>query len=252
MVPWPVFIAAGALVGLLVGLFGVGGSSIATPLLALLGVPGLLAIATPLPATIPTAIAAALSYSRNGETRPRAAGWTLLGSAPAAIAGAFLSQTVGGARLLIASGLVLVVIGLRVIRPIAEPLQVSGTVRRRNRLLLVAAAAFVGFFSGLLANGGGFLLVPMYLLAFGLDMRKAAGTSLLVIVVLSVPILAVHAALGHIDWTVAGAFSLGAVPTGFWSARLAQRVAARKLQRTFGWFLVISGLAFVVYRIVAA
>jgi hypothetical protein len=86
MVPWPIFVVAGAVIGLPIGLFGVGGSSIATPLLAVLGLPGLLAVATPLPATIPSALVAAISYSRNGETRPRAAGWTMLGATPAAIA----------------------------------------------------------------------------------------------------------------------------------------------------------------------
>jgi hypothetical protein len=252
MAPWPVFVVAGAVIGLLIGLFGVGGSSIATPLLAVLGLPGLLAVATPLPATIPSALVAAISYLRNGEARPRAAGWTMLGATPAAIAGALLSSMVGGSKLLIASGFVLTIVGVRVLRPIAETLQASGTMRRKNRILLVAASAGVGLFSGLLANGGGFLLVPMYLLLFGLDMRKAAGTSLLVIAVLSIPILAVHAALGHINWTVAGAFSLGAVPTSFLGGRLAQRVSSSGLRKTFGWFLVGSGLAFVLYRVLGA
>jgi len=252
MAPWPVFVAAGAVIGLLVGLFGVGGSSIATPLLAVLGVPGLLAVASPLPATIPAALGAAVPYLRSGEARPRAAGWTLLGSVPAAVAGAFLSQAIGGSALLIASGVVLTIVGIRVLRPIAETLQAAGTIRRRNRLLLVAASAGVGLFSGLLANGGGFLLVPMYLLIFGLDMRQAAGTSLLVISVLTVPILAAHAALGHIDWTVAGAFALGATPTSILSGRLAQRVTSGSLQKAFAWFLIGSGLAFVLYRLLGA
>jgi len=247
--PWPVFVAAGAVIGLLVGLFGVGGSSVATPLLAVLGVPGLLAVASPLPAMIPVALGAAIPYMQNGTARPRAAGWTLLGSVPAAIAGAFLSQVIGGSLLLYASGVVLTIVGIRVLRPIGETLQLAGTIRRKNRLLLVAASAGVGLFSGLLANGGGFLLVPMYLIIFGLDMRQAAGTSLLVISVLTVSILAAHAALGHIDWTVAGAFALGAVPTSVLSGRLAQRVTRGNLQKAFGWFLVASGIAFVLYRI---
>lgn len=81
--------------------------------------------------------------------------------------------------------MVLTIVGLRILRPIAETLQAAGTIRRKNRLILVAASAALGLFSGLLANGGGFLLVPMYLLIFGLDMRQAVGTSLLVIFVLS-------------------------------------------------------------------
>ena len=59
--PWPAFVLAGAVIGTLMGLFGVGGSSIATPLLSLLGVPGLIAIASPLPATVPGAAAGAVA-----------------------------------------------------------------------------------------------------------------------------------------------------------------------------------------------
>jgi uncharacterized membrane protein YfcA len=249
MAPWPIFVVAGAMIGSLVGIFGVGGSSVATPLLAMLGLPGLLAVATPLPATIPTALSAAVSFFRNGEVRPRAAGWSLLGSTPAAVAGAWLSPVVGGSVLLVVSGFVLILVGVRVIRPIADTMQASGAVRRKHRFLLVAVSSGVGLVSGLLANGGGFLLVPMYLLVFGLDMREAAGTSLLVIAVLSVPILIVHASLGHINWPVAGAFSLGAVPASYVSGRLAQRIAVDRLRKVFGWFLVGSGLAFVLYRI---
>src|SRR5664280_3897503 len=168
LAPWPVFVAAGVVIGVAGrALRRVGGSSIATPLLAVLGVPGLLAVASPLPATILAALGAAVPYVRNGTARPRAAGWTLLGRVPAAIAGAFLSQVIGGSVLLYASGIVLTIVGIRVLRPIAESMQSAGTIRRKNRLLLVAVSAGVDLFSGLLANGGGFLLVPMYLLIFG-------------------------------------------------------------------------------------
>ncbi len=248
---WPVFVAAGALVGTLTGFFGVGGSSIATPVLSLLGVPGLLAVASPLPATIPSAIAAAVPYVQARTARRRAAAWSLVGGLPATVAGARLSKVVGGYALLVASGVVLVVIGLRVVRPVREPARQAGAARRRNRPLLVAASAGVGLFTGLLANGGGFLLVPMYLLLFGLTMPEAAGTSLLVISVLTIPTTITHWALGHIDWAVAGAFALGSVPASALSGRLAQRVSGDTVRRAFGWFLVASGLAFAVYRLTA-
>ena len=48
----------GAFVGFLGGLFGKGGSAIATPLLALVGIPPIVALASPLPATIPSTLAA--------------------------------------------------------------------------------------------------------------------------------------------------------------------------------------------------
>ncbi|MDP8931741.1 MAG: TSUP family transporter, partial [Actinomycetota bacterium] len=67
------------MVGLLSGVFGVGGSSVATPLLGLLGVAGVQAVASPLPATIPVAVSAGVAYVRSGEVRWRIAGLSLVG-----------------------------------------------------------------------------------------------------------------------------------------------------------------------------
>lgn len=249
MAPWPVFVLAGIAVGILIGLFGVGGSSVATPLLSLLGVPGLLAVASPLPATIPSAAVAVVPYVRAGEARPRAAAWTLLGAVPATVVGALLAHAVGGPKLLVASGIVLFLVGLRVLPRIDPARRSIGIARRKNRVLLVAAATGVGLFTGLLANGGGFLLVPMYLLVFGLNMRESAGTSLLVVAILAVPTLAAHWALGHVDWSVAGAFALGSVPASAMSGRLAHRLPRYKVRLAFGWFLMASGIAFTAYRL---
>jgi uncharacterized membrane protein YfcA len=249
MAPWPAFVLAGALIGGLTGLFGVGGSSIATPMLALLGVPPILAVASPLPATIPSATAAVMPYVREVEARPRAAAWTVLGGAPAAIAGAYVSKIVGGPTLLILSGVALIAVGARVIQGVDPAMRVRGGERRRHRLVLVAVAAAIGFLTGLLANGGGFLLVPAYMLLFGLRMRQAAGTSLLVVIVLAIPTLVVHWSLGHIDWTVAAAFALGAVPMAFVAGRFAHVVEGPQIRRAFGWFLTISGFGFIVYRL---
>jgi len=118
---------------------------------------------------------------------------------PATILGALLSQLAGGAALLVVSGFVLLIVGQRIIDPISDDSLRAGTACRRNRPLLVTAAAGVGLFTGLLANGGGFLLVPMYLLRFGMEMAEGAGTRLLVIAALSIPTTAAHRALGDVD-----------------------------------------------------
>lgn len=244
--------ASGAAVGALMGLFGVGGSSVATPLLSLAGVPPLIAVASPLPAAIPGAVLAARPYLRSGDARPKAAGWSLLGAIPATVAGALLSRVVGGPTLLVASGVVLVVVGARVLLPIDDAARETGTRRRQNRPLLVACAAGVGLFTGLLANGGGFLLMPLYLLVFGLRMRQAVGTSLLVIAVLSIPTLATHWALGHVDWAVSLQFAVGLLPASALGAHWSSRFAAGSQRRAFGWFLIAFGAAFTLYRVITA
>lgn len=246
---WLEFISAGIAIGILIGLFGVGGSSVATPVLSVLGVPGFMAVASPLPATIPSTLVALVPYLRKHETRPKAAAWTLLAAVPSGLGGALLSQEVGGSILLILSGILLVVIGIRILIPIGENSKSSGTKRRQNRLLLVAVASLIGFASGLLANGGGFLLVPMYLLIFGLDMRESAGTSLLVISFLTVPILIVHIVLGHVNWTVAMAFTVGAVPSSLVTSQLSKNIKKELLQKGFGIFLILAGTGFIIFRL---
>lgn len=249
MAPWPAISLAGFLIGGLMGFFGVGGSSVATPLLSLLGVPGLAAVASPLAATIPSAVMGAIPYVRRREARPKAAGWTLLGAVPATIVGASLSGRVGGSALVLASGIVLVAVGIRVVLPIADSSREAGEYRRMQRPVLVAVAAAVGLFTGLLANGGAFLLMPMYLLIFGLRMRQAVGTSLLVVAGLSIPTLVAHWWLGHIDWGVSLALFAGQVPGSAVGSRLSTRITGSGVaRRTFGIFLMAFGVAFTVYR----
>lgn len=246
---WVAIGAAGVVIGALFGLFGVGGSSFATPVLSLLGLPGFAAVASPLVATIPAALVGAREYARFGEVDGDVARWSIIGGIPATIAGALLSRLVGGPALLVASGIVLGVIGVRVLRPISPAHIAAGTERRKQRLLIVAIAAAIGLFTGLLANGGGFLLVPAYLLIFGLSMRKASGTSLVVIAALTIPTLITHWALGHIDWPAAIVFALGSVPASWIVSRKSQRIRSESLQRAFGVLLIVFSVWFVAYRL---
>ena len=80
---WPFIVLARVGVGICTGLFGVDGYSVATPVLALLGAPGLIAVASPLPATIPSAAVGAIPYVRSHEARTHAAAWSALGGIPA-------------------------------------------------------------------------------------------------------------------------------------------------------------------------
>lgn len=245
--PLPWVAAAGAAVGILFGVFGVGGSSFATPVLALLGVQGVVAVASPLPATIPTALAGAWTYLRRREVDARVAGWTLIGGVPGTVVGALLSSVVGGTALLVASGVVLGVVGVRILGPVTDA-QHRREGRRRAGVVVPAAAA-IGLVTGMLANGGGFLLVPFYLVVLGLAMRRASGTSLVVIAALSVPTLVSHWALGHIDWPVAGAFAIGAVPGGLVGGRLAHRLEGETVRRAFGVLLIAFAVYFVARQL---
>lgn len=103
----------------------------------------------------------------------------------------------------------------------------------------------------MLANGGGFLLVPLFVLVLGLTMPESAGTSLVVIAVLSIPTLATHWALGHVDWPLAAAFAAGAIPGAVAGSHLVTRLHADRLRKAFGVLLIGSAVYFIARELVA-
>jgi uncharacterized membrane protein YfcA len=245
-VPDLLVLLAGVGAGSVFGVFGAGGSAFATPLLALAGVPGAVAVATPLPALLPASVLSARRQLRTGNLDPQIAVQVVAGGLPGAVLGAIGSTQLSGQALLLASGVLLLVVGARVLLP--DPAGHSGRAAgRRSRPALVVTVAFaIGLLSGLLANSGGVLLVPMCIVLLGLTAARAAGTSIVAAGAISVPTLLVHASIGHVDWTVAGVFALGMLPASLAAARLAERLPAALVRRLFGialvafsaWFLV--------------
>lgn len=240
----------GLVVGLLYGLFGVG-SAFATPMLSLLGVGGMAAVVGPLPALLPGSAAGAWSYGKAGKVDWTVARRTLMGAFPAAILGAVLTRWVGGPLMLVLSGVVLLLVGARILRPGSVVAPEVAARRRASATFVVTAAAAVGFAAGLLANGGGFLLVPLFLLALGLDINKAAGTSLMVAAVLTIPTLATHAMVGDVDWLIAGFFAVGLIPGVLVGSRVAQRLPTERLRNAFGVFLVLFALWYLARQVPA-
>src|SRR3954454_9154776 len=134
-------VIGGSVIGLLYGLFGVG-SAFATPMLALIGVPGMAAVLGPLPALLPGSAAGAWSYSRQGEVDWVVARRALIGGLPAAVLGALAATVVGGPVLLVLSGVVLLLVGARVLRSSAgTPAAAERAVRRRSNARFVVVAA---------------------------------------------------------------------------------------------------------------
>ncbi len=113
------------------------------------------------------------------------------------------------------------------------------------RMVLVAAA--VGFLAGMLANSGGFLLVPLYLAVLKLPIKSALSCSLAVAAVLAVPGTLVHAALGHIDWTVTLVFGAASVPLSSLGAKTALRMQAARLEQFYGAGLLVLGVTLLVF-----
>ena len=235
---WVLVALVGAGVGTTFGVFGAGGSAFATPVLVLLGVPAPIAVASPLPAMLPASIAGARQYVREGLLCRRTARIAVVAGLPAVVAGALVSPLVGGEGLLVITGVLLLVVGARMLVPaalVAADAPAKGDARTALVVTLVAGAAFL---TGLLANGGGFLLVPIFVLVLGFTATRAAGTSMVAVAALIVPTLATHWYLGNIDWAVAGAFALGVIPATVVGARLSRHIPEAASRRAFGVLLV--------------
>ena len=85
-------LVAGLGVGLVFGMFGAGGSAFATPVLALIGVPPVIAYASPLPAMIPASFAGARHYLRTGNLDSRVAWLAIAGGVPGTLVGAVVER----------------------------------------------------------------------------------------------------------------------------------------------------------------
>jgi uncharacterized membrane protein YfcA len=244
----------GIIIGFLGGLFGKGGSAIATPLLSLIGYSGFIAVASPLPATIPGTLIASAEYWQSRLLDWEIVWWSIGVGIPATIVGSLLTMVTGARPLLIVTGILVLGFGLSFLLSPREkasrgasPDQLVEIRPAYWRLRLVLIAIAVGIISGLLANAGGFLLAPAYSRFLKQPIKKSFACSLAVSAVLALPGTAVHAYLGHISWTVAGLVALGSVPFSYLGARIAIRTKASRLERVYGLVLTALGTFFLFH-----
>lgn len=223
-------IACGSAVGFSLALIGGGGSILAVPLL--LYVVGVhdphLAIGTSALAVSLNAFANLIPHARAGHVRWKAA----FIFAATGVVGAFIGSTIGkavnGQRLLVLFAILMIVVALLMLRgrrgggPDRYPLP-----HANPRLAGVGLGA--GALSGFFGIGGGFLIVPGLMLASGMEIIHAIGTSLFAVGAFGLTAATNYAVSGLIDWPVAAAFIGGGIAGGWLGAH-----GAKKLAKTRG------------------
>jgi uncharacterized membrane protein YfcA len=109
-----------------------------------------------------------------------------------------------------------------------------------SSLLLYGIA--IGFITGLLGAGGGFLLIPTLVIVVGLPMKEAVGTSLLIIALNS--LIGFAGDLGHfaIEWKLLLSVTAIAITGIFIGGAIAKKIPAEKLKKGFGWFVLLMGI----------
>ncbi len=104
----------------------------------------------------------------------------------------------------------------------------------------------VGVLTGFLGVGGGFLIVPALVMFGGLGMKEAVGTSLFIIFLNCVAGLVGHASQNNFDWKLTGLVTILAVSGAVLGTSLAHKIEAKKLQKGFAVFVLLTAVFLMV------
>jgi len=233
----------GLVVGTLVGLTGMGGGVLMTPLLVLgLGMPATAAVGTDLAYSTITKLAGAWQHWRQGTVDARVVRGLAVGSVPAtlvAVATLFVLRGIDataldrtlerfiGVMLVIAAALMLrkVWLGSRG-QPAHLDSQGDYPIRR-----LMAIGALGGFLVGLTSIGSGSLIIALLVVTISLSPEKLVGTDVAhALLLVGAAALAHVLFLNDVDYAIAGKLLIGSIPGVLMGSRLAVWVPRRPLQ----------------------
>jgi uncharacterized membrane protein YfcA len=250
---------SGGIVGLVLGLVGGGGSILAVPLLVyVVGVASPhIAIGTSAIAVSASALGNLMTHWRLGNVKWRCAVVFATAGVLGAFAGAAVAKAIDGDKLLALFGLVMIVVGIIMLRRRdtgGNPDVRLTTETARELLPLLLGTGFgVGLFSGFFGIGGGFLIVPGLMLATGMPLSYAIGTSLVAVAAFGAATAASYAISGLVDGWLAGLFILGGLVGGFLGTGLGEVLATRKqiLGTVFASLVIVVGIYIVTRGVLA-
>lgn len=236
----PLALVLSLLIGVSLGLLGGGGSILTTPILIYaLGVEPKEAIATSLLVVAITSVAGAVQHFRQGNVELKIG--LIFGAAGMAGAalGGYAADWVPTKVLLVLFAMMMLATAFAMFKGR------SGAEDERPPQALwrvIADGLVVGVVTGLVGAGGGFLVVPALNLLGGLPMRKAVGTSLLVIALKGFAGYAGHAAHIDIDLSLAALVSTSAVVGSVLGGRLTSLIPPETLRKGFAVFVLVMAI----------
>jgi uncharacterized membrane protein YfcA len=252
---------AALIMGLTLGMIGAGGSILTVPILVyIFGVDPILATAYSLFVVGATALVGALGFARAGTIDYRAAalfGLPSVGSVFAVrlwVVPNLPGEILGlekGTFVLVVFALVMLLAAFCMIRPRKEAAVATEAAPKAARVpIAIAEGLLVGAITGFVGAGGGFLIVPALVFFLQLPMRRAIGTSLLVIACKSlIGFCGDVGGSASIDWGFLFLFtavsSIGIIA----GVRLSAKVPAGRLKIAFGWFVLLTGITIILVEL---
>jgi uncharacterized membrane protein YfcA len=252
----PAIILFGLGVGALVGVTGMGGGSLMTPLLILVaGIHPVIAVGTDLAYAAVTKTVGGWRHFRKGTVFPRMALWLAVGSCPAALVGVWLLDRLRSAWgddfdtfMLLAIGGTLALTGALVLLRALAIADMSSRERgafvmeTRHKVAAVALGATIGLVLGVTSAGSGTLIAIGLILGFRLSPHRVVGTDVAHAAVLLWVAALAHLVSGNIDFGLMATLLLGSLPGVWIGSNLATRLPQNALRAALGVVLLASSL----------
>ncbi len=241
-------LALGAPQGFFGGVFGIGGGIIAIPVLVLgFGMDQPTAQGTALAMMVPNLVMAWWRYARHNAV---GISWTAAGIAAVATlttwGAARLAQHLDPAALQVAFALFLMVLGVAQL-PARSQTPAHPPLHARFMPLVGVVG---GGSMGLLGVGGGLVATPMLTGMFGLSQRAAQSIALALVTPSSAAALSAYAEHQRVDWPLGLALAAGGIATVSAGVAVAHSCSEATLRRAFGIMLIVTGLIFLLRRLV--
>jgi uncharacterized protein len=249
-------VAFGLGVGILVGMTGIGGGSLMTPMLILVfGVTPVTAIGTDLAYAAVTKTVGGYKHWKQRTVDFTLSSWMAVGSVPAAIGGVYvltlLEDWLGGdfedvVLTLLAGALFITGVATLVrafLKSMHERERETIEMERRHKLAAVVLGVSVGFVLGVTSAGSGALIAVGLILLFRLTPQRVVGTDVFHAAILLWAAGLAHVTAGNVDFGLAGTILLGSVPGVWLGSHWSVRVEPAVLRTTLAVVLIGAGLA---------
>ena len=252
----PLIIVFGLGVGILIGMTGIGGGSLMTPLLIIVaGIQPLVAIGTDLAYGAVTKTVGGYRHWRNGTVDFGITGWLAAGAAPSSLLGVYLvgrlhdryGDGFDDTLLLCVAGALAVVSLAILVRALLMPRLVASERERVELTPRVKARAVIiglvlGFVLGFTSVGSGALIGLALILVFRLTPNRVVGTDVFLAAVLLWVAGLAHWASGNVDFGLMGNILVGSIPGVLIGTHLVTRVSPTALRPALGCVLLGSAL----------
>lgn len=248
---------ASILIGISLGLIGGGGSILTVPVLVyLFHLDAVLATTYSLFIVGSTSFVGSLTYFRKGLVKFKTA---IIFGIPSIIT-VFLTRTfivpsiplnilqIGdfvitkSLFIMVLFAALMLAASISMIKKSSKPIEPEDKNQKFNFPLIIAEGAAVGILTGLVGAGGGFLIIPALINFLKLPMKKAIGTSLVIISMNS--LIGFLFSLFHtsVDWSFLFTITIIATIGIFIGSYLSTKIDGNKLKPAFGWFVLIMGI----------